>query len=187
MKRLRLSGFTLVELTIAIAVIGILATISVVSYNGVQERTRDARRKSDLATIIEGLDLYYNKHGKYPPGSCTLTPSTACKINTGWSTTAESNSWSNLAAHLEPFIDTLPYDPVNTQNINILLSSNKGYAYAYFSNNSSVTSYCGAAQNQMYILVYRLEGSAQENTDDGDCPTMPVGPYSGASNYRRIR
>lgn len=45
----RHAGFTIVELQIVIVVIAILATISIVAYNGIQQRARDSQRKSDLA------------------------------------------------------------------------------------------------------------------------------------------
>lgn len=38
------SGFTIVELLIVIVVIGILAAITIVAYNGVQQRARDMTR-----------------------------------------------------------------------------------------------------------------------------------------------
>jgi len=51
------SGFTIVELLIVIVVIGILAAITIVAYNGVQARSRDATRKSDLAAAAKALEV----------------------------------------------------------------------------------------------------------------------------------
>lgn len=52
------SGFTIVELLIVIVVIAILATISVVAYTGIQQRSRDTKRKDDLAKIVKGFQLW---------------------------------------------------------------------------------------------------------------------------------
>ena len=41
-------GFTIVELIIVIVVIGILASISIVAYIGVQDQARDAKRTSTI-------------------------------------------------------------------------------------------------------------------------------------------
>lgn len=50
-------GFTIVELLIVIVVIAILASISVVAYNGIQKRAKDSQRKSDVAEIIKLLSI----------------------------------------------------------------------------------------------------------------------------------
>jgi len=44
-------GFTIVELLIVIVVIGILAAITIVSYNGIQDRARTAQVNADLANL----------------------------------------------------------------------------------------------------------------------------------------
>ena len=51
-------GFTIVELLIVIVVIAILAAISIVAYNGIQERARDADRKSEIRAYKKPLELY---------------------------------------------------------------------------------------------------------------------------------
>ena len=44
-------GFTIVELLIVIVVIGVLAAITIVAYNGIQSRARDSARVSDINAI----------------------------------------------------------------------------------------------------------------------------------------
>ncbi|HEX7484380.1 MAG TPA: type II secretion system protein [Candidatus Saccharimonadales bacterium] len=56
-------GFTLVELLVVIAVIGILATISLVSYRGVQAKARDTERKTEVQAIADAIKLYRLKNG----------------------------------------------------------------------------------------------------------------------------
>lgn len=60
------SGFTIVELLIVIVVIAILAAITIVAYNGIQQRGRDARRLSDMQAIVKALELYKSDNGQYP-------------------------------------------------------------------------------------------------------------------------
>lgn len=63
------SGFTIVELIIVIVVIGILAAITIVAYNGIQQRGRDAQRKSDLTAIAKAMSVYKIDNGPMYIGS----------------------------------------------------------------------------------------------------------------------
>lgn len=62
----RSGGFTIVELLIVIVVIGILAAIVIVAYNGIQDRARDAQRKSDIASVQKKIELYNAQNEEYP-------------------------------------------------------------------------------------------------------------------------
>ena len=55
-KNKQQSGFTIVELLIVIVVIGILAAITIVSFNGVQNRARLAALQSDLESAAKILE-----------------------------------------------------------------------------------------------------------------------------------
>jgi len=64
------SGFTIVELLIVIVVIAILAAISIVAYNGVQERARVSVQKSDILAIAKQASLFMVDDGA-PPNTST--------------------------------------------------------------------------------------------------------------------
>lgn len=55
MKSLR--GFTIVELLIVIVVIAILAAISVVAYNGIQDRSKNSKVAADINTLVKAINL----------------------------------------------------------------------------------------------------------------------------------
>lgn len=59
-------GFTIVELLIVIVVIGILATIVIIAYNGIQNRANDVAIQSDLSNADTLLALSYATSGAYP-------------------------------------------------------------------------------------------------------------------------
>lgn len=59
------SGFTIVELLIVIVVIGILAAISIVAYNGIQDRSKNAQTAQALGTWLKGLQLYKADNGRW--------------------------------------------------------------------------------------------------------------------------
>lgn len=78
MKRAQ-NGFTIIELVIVIAVISILATISIVAYNGAQSRARNAQTYTAARAYYETFNAYKAQNGRYPAlstetiGSCLGT------------------------------------------------------------------------------------------------------------------
>lgn len=60
-------GFTLIEMLVVISLIGILASLVLVSYTSTQKQARDTQRKSDLKQYQTALEQYANKNnGLYP-------------------------------------------------------------------------------------------------------------------------
>ena len=59
-------AFTVVELLIAIVVIGILATISIVAYSGIQDSAIESTLKSDLRSASSQLEMERALEGSYP-------------------------------------------------------------------------------------------------------------------------
>ena len=92
------SGFTIVELLVVIVIIGILAAITVTTYNGVQNRSYYSAVQSDLVKLSKRMAIYKtsSSDGKYPvalAGSLRdgLSP-VEIRINTkAYSTVANSN------------------------------------------------------------------------------------------------
>jgi len=60
------AGFTIVELLIVIVVIGILAAITIVVYNGIQTRAENAKTISAVAAYAKGVTSYAATYGNYP-------------------------------------------------------------------------------------------------------------------------
>ena len=89
-------GFTVVELLVVIVVIGILSAISIVSYNGIQARSRDSTRDSHITQLKIALEKYHAEKSKYP-GVCSVD-NFDCAI-------------SSLATELKPYLTDIPHDP----------------------------------------------------------------------------
>lgn len=59
------AGFTLVELLVVVAIIGILAAVVLASLSSARTTARDAARVAQLNEIVKALDMYYLENGQY--------------------------------------------------------------------------------------------------------------------------
>lgn len=59
-------GFTLIELLLVVAIIGLLASITLVSFDGAQRRARDVQRIQDINTFYNAMEQYKLTYGVYP-------------------------------------------------------------------------------------------------------------------------
>jgi prepilin-type N-terminal cleavage/methylation domain-containing protein len=66
MAKTKNSGFTLIEILIAVVIIGLLAAVVGVALNIIKKNSADSRRISDIQQITRALELYYDKYAEYP-------------------------------------------------------------------------------------------------------------------------
>jgi type II secretion system protein G len=120
----KLIGFTLIEMLVVIAILGIIATVLFATINPVAQlqKTNDAHRKSDLENVQRALDLYYQDNGSYPASSASF------QIAPGGTAIAWGSAWST-------YMSKLPKDPIaaNTYVYYSPTSSN-GQAYYLYAN-----------------------------------------------------
>lgn len=62
----REAGFTLLEMIVVVALIGILAAIAMPSLKPVPQKTKESVLKTNLRTIRDALDQHYADKGHYP-------------------------------------------------------------------------------------------------------------------------
>lgn len=60
------SGFTLFELLVSISIIAVLTAVAVVSFGGLNKKTRDARRSADLEKVRMALEASRQIGTTYP-------------------------------------------------------------------------------------------------------------------------
>lgn len=160
MKALGRNGFTLIELTVTIVVVAILAGLSVVGYSTIQANARDAQIKSASQKIAEAIELWSLTSRNQPAtGGSGMTgtygtTSTACS-HAGW-LARQHNSCSFEAALIAS--DLLPADYLDS------LPSNNGYGgeghiYRLLP--------CSSLSNH-FVLYYHLENPSQRDIDNYD-------------------
>lgn len=103
-------GFTIVELLVVIVVIAILASVTVVAYNGIQGNARLSVMKSALGQVNKAVRLFYIDKGYYP-----------YNMTSNKYSIADSSSVLNISGLIPTYIATMPSIP----------NDGKGGYYAY--------------------------------------------------------
>jgi len=137
------SGFTIVELLIVVVVIAILAAISIIAYNGVQQRARDTERMAELTSLQKALEIYHAEKGGYPLCGSTSGPNLTPILSSG-------TAYDCLVDELVPgYTSAIPADPTN----------NGSYVYRYAPGykKNGTTSYAGGTATDNYILGTKQE------------------------------
>ena len=153
----QISGFTLIELIVVIAVIGILATIAVVGFGRYQADTRDARRSSSASVIAEGLEKYYDLNGEYP--SCAALSASGSAISL---TTLIGIEKSTLVSPQAPSADSTNYNSIKCTSSGSTLTTNGVDFFEYQGDGSPECAASGSCL--VYTLKYKNETNGMIKT-----------------------
>jgi|GEM_PF-355562 type II secretion system protein G len=82
MRIRRRAGFTLIEVLVVVAIVGIVVAIAVVNYRNAIERARQRRSMGDMRGISTALEAYAADLDRYPPASAFVLP-TGLSLPTG--------------------------------------------------------------------------------------------------------
>ncbi len=140
-------GFTLVELMIVIAIIGILAASLFPLMTGYLERSRDAGRIAALNNVKSVMQTYYaDNNGAYPASA-------------GNGYCLSNNSGSNAAIDTMFSAKKAPLDP-QTANKTIRCDQSGSYGYAPLANGST------------YALWSNMENKSKANQESSSFTTF---------------
>lgn len=129
MKKIK-NGFTLVELLVVVAIIGILVAISLAAFSQTKKNARDLKRKSDLEQIRASIEVYRTDCKTYP---ATLTLGGVLEGPEG------------SACEGEIYIALVPNDPINStyKYYYRFVSANQYLLCAYLETGTTPDSECG--------------------------------------------
>ena len=141
-------GFTLIELLVVIAIIGILSTLAVVALNSARQRSRDAKRVSDIRQVQTAIELGYSETGNYPQGTNLTLGSASYSVlcNISGQSTFTANTTNCGAGTI--YMGLVPTNP--TPN---------GANYVYTSASGSAT----------YSITFNLEGTTGQLGSGDNC------------------
>lgn len=60
------TGFTVIEIVIALAIIAIFITLPIFAYSNYTKKSRDAERSNDIGQLQYALEQYKQNNGVYP-------------------------------------------------------------------------------------------------------------------------
>lgn len=102
-------GFTLIELIVVVAIIGLLSTLAVVALGSARVKARDSKRLSDLKQMQTALELYYSDKANYPAGAALV-------LGAGNAVCLNANGWQ-AANCADPYMGQVPADPKDGQYV----------------------------------------------------------------------
>jgi prepilin-type N-terminal cleavage/methylation domain-containing protein len=140
-------GFTIVELLIVIVVIAILAAITIVAYNGIQDRANNTAVESDLANIAKKIETWkITNSGNYPTNAELSDVGIRASKSAYLSNTGRNNFYYCASTDLQQYA------------FGVVAKTNQGY----FLTNGNVTTQSGAAtyQSQTCTRVGYANGDA---------------------------
>ena len=113
--RKAMSGFTLLEIMVVVAIIGLLAAVIVPNVIGQGEAAKVDLTKANMGKIVQQLDLYKFNNGSYPTTEEGLNglverPASAKKWpEGGYLPKVPQDPWNNDYVYLSPGVDG-PFD-----------------------------------------------------------------------------
>lgn len=122
-------GFTLIELIVVVGIIGILASLAVISLSRQQARSRDARRLGDMTNINTALQSYIAEK---------LDPPVSTAESSGWDMSSYPTNNPGATGFISGlttngYMTKVPVDPINNATANYWWESSlNGFTYGYY-------------------------------------------------------
>lgn len=148
-------GFTLVELLVVVAIIGILVGVVTIAINPAEmlKKSRDSKRLNDLASVRKAIDLALAQGGALSTVSCTAAA--PCSSSTG-TTAVNGTGWVNV--DVSKNLSTLPVDPRAADNTYTDAAGSSVSAEYQFANDGTYYELRGHLESTANASLYTTDG-----------------------------
>ncbi len=103
-------GFTLVELLVVLAIIGLLTTLVVINVLPAQGRAQQQKARADIALIEQGLQMWRIETGRFPTTEEGLAALTVPGTMGAAIQKLPDDPWGRPYLYRSPGLDGRPYD-----------------------------------------------------------------------------
>jgi len=142
-------GFTLTELLIVIAIIGVLAVIAIPTYTGQQKRAARTEAYTNLQNLRMLQEQYFAENGEYAPNTATADSTSSTTLlygvfsGTTYDTSNNATNARNIYSFLPGFKPGLAADLKYDYVISFTVSSNRTTAFTATATGKTGTSVAG--------------------------------------------
>ena len=125
-----IKGFTLIEILVVIAIIGVLATVGSVQLNRTRELSRDIVRVDNMKALRDALHIYRNENNSFPAGTnLVIGEGTSCSGSACMQITSGSGFVATGAGSGDILFSRLPKNPAPGGSSYIYNQTNGGNSY----------------------------------------------------------
>ena len=151
-------GFTLIELMIVVAIIGILAAIAIPAFINYVKRSKTSEAASNLKTMFQGAATYYEQEnwtGGVPPVGAVVAASSHCTI--------PSAAMDNAPEDKKRIIDwDAETDVVSFQAMNFAPADGLYFQYSLIAD--PAVSACGTGSGLTTLYTFQANGDLDNDT-----------------------
>jgi prepilin-type N-terminal cleavage/methylation domain-containing protein len=182
-------GFTIVELLIVIVVIGILAAVTIIAFNGAKNKAVTAAVKTSVEGSSKQIELFRAQSTQYPTAiDCTATPAanTICvkndtNVNYSYSYSSSSNSFCLEGS--SPIGSVIPTFNYSSKNGTVQEGSCPGGWTAIWAGYEST---CGVANGTLYCWGNNQYGKIGDGTTVNRTSPVAITTPFAASTITKV-